>query len=189
MQRSKLAQNRIEYIVYGNPKGVSQLIYDLGYETPKGLQNILKATKLLVQKEGTPIISQLIKLHPDRATILGLEKPEEDSYCGACGHHNYDQKSSKGDFLDELVAMGSKELEQYYEKLLKKYQLNPDDQDLGAEILATWNELRERLKNGNEETNLNYSLPASKREGLLILSLTLLAGILVGVSLKKKTYA
>jgi hypothetical protein len=76
-RRSKLAQSRIDYIVYGNPKQVSKLVYDYGYEPPKSLRDLSDAVHELINEKGKKVVLDLVKLHPDRDAILSSLKEEE----------------------------------------------------------------------------------------------------------------
>lgn len=206
-KRSKFIQNRIDYIVYGNPKAVSRLIYDYGYEPPENPHDLVKAAKILVQKRGRNAIKDLIKLHPDKKAILKVERGKEDSYCGACGsysyqpsdnycgvcgHSHYDGEGDKATFLDQLVDMGKGELEEYYQSILRKSNSNPDDSNLAEEVQIVWNELRNRKdeeKQADEKEEKEQSDFRQAKEGLIILGLVFIAGVLVGSSLQTKTVA
>lgn len=206
-KRSKFIQNRIDYIVYGNPKAVSRLIYDYGYEPPESPHDLVKAAKILVQKRGRNAVKDLIKLHPDKKAILKVERGKEDSYCGACGSHSYqpsdnycgvcghshyDGEGDKATFLDQLVDMGKGELEEYYQSILRKSNSNPDDSNLAEEVQIVWNELRNRKdeeKQGDEKEEKEQSDFRQAKEGLIILGLVFIAGVLVGSSLQTKTVA
>lgn len=73
-RRSKLAQSRIDYIVFGNPGPVRNMIYDYGYEPPRSLPDLSGAVRELIRQEGKKAVIDLVKLHPDRDAILGAEK-------------------------------------------------------------------------------------------------------------------
>lgn len=199
--RSTFAQNRIDYIVYSNPKGVSQFLYDYGYEPPENLHDLVKATKILVQQKGKKAIKELIQIHPDRKAILNTQNKEEDnycgvcnsyayqpedSYCGQCGHSNYSgSDDAQEGFLDTLTAMETTTLEAFYENILKKSNANPQDTTLAEQVQTTWNELRQRKKHDNqEEKETPKQNPRHEREGLIILGLVFIAGIWVGLTLK-----
>jgi len=204
--KALLRQNRIDYITLGNPEGVSELLYDYGYEPPENPQELVLATKELIQRKGKKAIKDLIRLHPDRAAILKLEKEAnpndsycsacksynyhgEDNYCGACGHSNYDGENGKATFVQQLADMSKLELEKYYQTVLRKSNLNPGDTNLAEEVELVWNELRKRVR---EEENTpdkptsqeSKGLLASHQNGLIILGLVFIAGILVGTSIR-----
>lgn len=183
--------NRIDYIVYRNPKGVQKLIYKEGYEPPKNLIDLVKVTKILIRKLGKEFIKKLILLHPDRKAILQIDEPAKDCGCLACGHQSFKNITNKGAFLDRLMGMGTVDLDNYYSNLNQKIKENPEDKYLDEEIQLVWDELRQRKK---QEKNITVSEP-EERKGLLkaandtlfALGLTLLAGILIGTSLHLKT--
>ncbi len=196
--RSIFAQNRIDYIVYSNPKGVSQFLYDYGYEPPENLHDLVKATKILVQQKGKKAIKELIQIHPDRKAILSSQSKEEDNYCGGCnqysynpesnycgqcGHSNYSGNDVKNEFTDTLTAMEITTLEAFYEDILEKSNANPQDTALATQVQTTWNELRQRKKHDNQNETPKQN-PRREREGLIILGLVFIAGIWVGLTLK-----
>lgn len=187
----KRPPNRIDYIVYSNPKGVRQLIYKEGYEPPKSLADLTKVTKILIKKLGKVFIKKLVQLHPDRKAILQVDQPTKDCGCLACGHQSYKEIADKGAFLDRLMTMGSVDLDKYYSNLNQKMKDDPENKHLDEEIQMVWDELRQRKK---QEKNLTVSEPEEKKglfkaanDTLLALGLTLLAGILIGTSLHIKT--
>lgn len=78
-KRSRYAQSRIDYIVYGNPAPVRKLVSDFGYEVPEKLKDLREVVKDLIREEGKSAVVELVKLHPDREAILGIErKPEAE---------------------------------------------------------------------------------------------------------------
>ncbi len=201
-RRSKFAQNRIEYIAYANPKGVSELVHDYGYEAPKSPHDLVKAAKILVRKNGRKAIKDLIKIHPDRKAILRVQRGKEDNYCGACssfsyqpadnfcgvcGHSHYDGNGNQKGFLDQLVDLSAKELEEYYESTVRKSNDNPEDSNLSEEVQMVWNELRKRK---GEDTDQPEKVEKESKKhgccnnGLVILGLVFAAGVLIGSSLK-----
>ncbi len=201
-RRSKFAQNRIDYIVYANPKEVSKLVYDYGYEPPKSPHDLVKAAKILVKKNGRKAIKDLIKIHPDRKAILRVQRGKEDNFCGACasysyqpednfcgvcGHSHYDGNGNQKGFLDQLVNLSAQELEEYYEGVVRKSNDNPEDSNLAEEVQMVWNELRQRK---NEDSNSPEKVEKENKKhstcsnGLVILGLVFAAGVLIGSSLK-----
>lgn len=204
-KRSKFVQNRIDYIVYGNPKGVSRLVYDYGYEPPESQHDLVKAAKILVKRNGRKAVKDLIKIHPDRKAILKIQRGKEDNYCGACssysyqaednycgvcGHSHYDGEGDKKGFLDQLVDMGAAELEEYYESVVRKSNDNPEDSNLAEEVQMVWNELRQRKTEDKQEEKKEEKEEKdwrSAKEGLIILGLVFVAGVLVGSTLQPKT--
>lgn len=203
--RSKSAQNRIDYIVYGNPGGAAQLIDKYGYEPLKNPSDLVKAIKMLVKQNGLKMIKELIKIHPDRRAILKVERGKEDNFCGACssysynpqdnycgvcGHSEYKGQSDKRAFLHQLIDLNVRELEEYYQNILSKANKNPDNPNMAEEVEMIWKELRlrktEQKKEEKKETSTEISM-YPVREGLVILGLVFVAGILVGSSLPAKT--
>jgi hypothetical protein len=198
-KRSKFAQNRIDYIVYANPKEVSKLVYDYGYEPPKNPHDLVKAAKILVKKNGRKAIKDLIKIHPDRKAIFKIQRGKEDNFCGACssysyqpednfcgvcGHSHYDGGGDRKGFLDQLMDLGSEELEAYYESIVRKSNDNPEDSNLAEEVQMVWNELRQRKSEDKNQPEKEVKKHHTSNDGLIILGLVFVAGILIGSSLK-----
>ncbi len=165
-KRSRFAQNRIDYIVFGNPKGAAQLVYDYGYEMPENLHDLSRAVRQLVRKKGRKAVKKLISIHPDRKAILKVERNKEDNYCGmcssysyntcdnycgGCGHSHYDGKGDKKGFLARLVDMGTQQLKIYYENVVRKSNNNPEDPALSEEVEMVWNVLRQRKQKQDQE--------------------------------------
>ena len=203
-KRSRFAQNRIDYIVFGNPKGAAQLVYDYGYEPAENLHDLSRAVRQLIRKKGRKAVRKLISIHPDRKAILKVESGKEDNYCGmcssysynpqdkycgGCGHSHYDGKGDKKDFLRSLVDMGTDQLKTYYESIVRKSNNTPEDPALSEQVQMVWNELRQRKqKQDREEDPEDEKIKAMRRakEGFIIISLVFAAGILVGSALTKK---
>ena len=160
MNPSRWAQNRIDYIVYHNPKGVLKLIDELGYEAPRHPKELALATRELVREEGQKAVLALLALHPDRKAIMAISQPKteedtfcaacshysfspEDHFCQACGHNAYDGRSP-AEFLAQLTSMPQAELQSYYDNLIHKANLSPENTLLGEEVRMVWNELRLR---------------------------------------------
>ncbi len=203
LYRSKFAQNRISYIVYGNPVGAKKLLYDYGYEAPENIHDLVKAVKLLVQKKGRKVIKDLIQIHPDKQIILKFNKEKEDSYCGVChnysyntednycgicGHTNYTGDLNVGDYVNQLLDMSTTELENQYQDILKQSNQNPDDTDLAEEAHLIWNELRKRKVSDNESKTdkSNTDQDADPIGGLLFLGTIFALGMLIGSGIKRK---
>ncbi len=201
--RSKHAQNRIAYIVYSNPAAVRKLIDEHGFEPPRHIHDLVEGTKQLVRRKGRKVVKELIKLHPDRKAILRVEKIKEDSYCsacsnysydpvdnfcGTCGHSAYTGQENRSDFLDQLIAMGLKELEELYGNVVKKSNKDPNDKNLAEEVRLVWNELRLRKKEpitskstiDEPEPEIRDGILIKPKEAMLFLGLTLVAGGLIG---------
>ncbi|MEO9870362.1 MAG: hypothetical protein ABJQ69_03605 [Ekhidna sp.] len=205
IRRSRFAQKRIDYIIYGNPKGARHLIEEFGYEAPKNLHELVGVFHQLIRRKGRKAIKELIKLHPDRSAILKLEKIKDDSYCascssysyntednycGGCGHSHYDGSGDKASFLEQLAEKSIKELETYYEKILQKANKTPLDKVLADEVQLTFQQLLKRKKETTDQPAETHEPQPGRfvimhHEGVLILGLTLVAGIIVGTSFKK----
>ncbi|MCB0375258.1 MAG: hypothetical protein KDD04_05005 [Sinomicrobium sp.] len=202
-KRSRFAQNRIDYIVYGNPGGVAKLIHDYGYEPPRHPQDLARAVRLLVREKGRKAVRRLISIHPDKEAILKVERGKEDSYCGMChsrsynpqdkycglcGHSHYDGEHDKKDFSRSLTDMGTDALKAYYESVLEKSNKDPRDTALSEEVELVWNALRQRKQQESKEEDRQEKakMKALKgaKEGLIIATLIFVAGILVGSTLK-----
>ncbi|MDW3191923.1 MAG: hypothetical protein R8G66_06150 [Cytophagales bacterium] len=208
-KRSRRAQNRIAYIVYGHPDGVRNLIEKYDFEVPDNIQHLLSATKQLVRRKGRRFVKELIKLHPDRKAILQVEKIREDSYCSACSNYSFDAESNycgtcghsaytgsndRPVFLKQLVGLSVKELEELYENVVHKSNKNPQNQPLAEEVRLVWNELRLRKKESipstdqvskpNTTESSKEGIVVQPTEALLILGLTLVAGGLIGSAWK-----
>ena len=206
INRSRFAQNRIDYIVYGNPKEAKELVHRYGYESPKDIHELVAAIKELVRRKGRKVIKDLIGIHPDKKAIAKIGRKREDNYCGACnsnaynsednfcgacGHSNYTGDTDLGDFIDQLVKMNTSELENYYQDIMSKSNADPEDMNLADEVQIVWNELRKRKTTDNQEEEKKEErslIPPAfvNQQGMVVLGLTLLAGVLVGASIKSK---
>ena len=197
-----LAPNSIDYIVLSNPAPIRKLIFDCGYEVPKDLQTLVKATKELIQKNGTSIISEVLQHHPDKKAILALNTKgkktscnscsndnynSEDNFCGECGHSNYNGSGDEDSFLDQFSDASDKEVKNYYDRAVKRANANPEDQKLASEVQMVWNELRQR-KQLQKEENPTHSIPEKAslfgKDELVLLGVVFIAGYLVGSNVK-----
>lgn len=195
----RLAQNSIDYIVYSNPKSVRKLLYDCGYEAPRNEHTLVKATKELIQKKGSEIITELLQLHPDKKAILSLnaKKPQQktcnscdhhnynskDNFCGACGHSNYKGSGDEDSFLDQFSDASDKEVQKYYDRIRKRSNTNPEDQKLASEVQLVWNELRQRKllqKEAVKEEKTPSTTFSFLKDELVLLGVVFIAGYLVG---------
>lgn len=225
-KRSRFAQSRIDYIVFGNPQQVGKLLYDYGFVPPKSLEQLSEAVHELIRSKGRSVVADLVKLHPDREVILGLaesatvpygdpkvkeqqeeplkpedetneenkpsapadktkQKPEcatcgkrhqnEDSYCGC--NHAYNSYDDPGTSKDNLGNLELSELMVRYEVLSKQSLANPENKATADEATRIWNEIRERNQSQKKKEPL-FSI--GYKEAFIILSLTIIAGILVG---------
>ena len=209
-KRKRQAQGRIDYIIKGNTPGVRQLIRSYGITPPKDVKTLTRAVKQVIREKGRPAIKGLIKHHPDRKIILRLEKEKDDNYCGYCGsssynpedhycgscsHSNYDEEAS-GTLLDRLLKMNTDELEKYYKEVLEQANKSPQDTTLANRLQQVWSEMRQRKLQATEKPvttpEQTVALEEKPKDGftpeqmILILGLTLTAGVLVGVSIKIK---
>ena len=201
MKKTAFAQNKIDYIVYSNPKKVARMIYNEGYTPPKNVHALVKTTKALIRQEGKNAIKQLITLHPDREVILSNQpvKNKEDHYCGACNSYAYDPEDSfcgkcghssydpedKGTFITQLQEMNLKELENYYKTQLDKSNKHPEDLRLGEEVRMIWNELRirrEKTEKKGENEDKEEKFGPGLLDYALIGSCIFFLGFLAGMS-------
>lgn len=200
-RQSRFTPNKIDYIVFGNPKEAKQLVHNYGYEPPRDIEGLSETVKLLVKKKGKKVVKDLLGIHPDKNIILRLNQSKEDSfcgacgsssyipednYCGSCGHSNYTGKVDIGDFLDQLVEMNTAELENYYQEVLSKSNKSPKDMKLADEVQIVWNELRQRMNAPEKEEKKeegSFYKHVIKSE-LAIAGVILVAGILIGTAFK-----
>ncbi|QKX04143.1 hypothetical protein HN014_04215 [Aquimarina sp. TRL1] len=202
-----LAQNSIDYIVLSNPGPIRKIIFDCGYEVPKDLRTLVQATKELIQKKGKTIISEILRHHPDKKAILSLEKKEkkkpcnscnndnynnDDNFCGACGHSNYNGSGDEDSFLDQFSDASDKEVKNYYDRIVKRSNANPEDQKLASEVQMVWNEIRQRkLTEKDKEISPTVLVPQKVSEfgkdELVLLSVVFIAGYLVGATRMSKS--
>jgi len=199
---NNLGQNRIDYIVYHNATDVSQLLERYGFEAPENPTHLAEAIKELARKKGRKVIKELILLHPDKEAILKMNEPKEDSFCGACsndsyntdgnfckacGHSNYAGSGDENSFLSQFENYKDKELERYYQTIVKKSNANPKDKNLAQEVQMVWNEIRTRklaLKK-EEETKPEGSKSFSiTKDEMILFGVVFIAGVLVGHGLK-----
>ncbi|WP_299243048.1 hypothetical protein [uncultured Aquimarina sp.] len=197
-----LAQNSIDYIVLSNPEPIRKIIYDCGYEAPKNLHTLVKATKELIQKNGKSVITELLKVHPDKKAILALNKKEtkkpcnscnnhnynsEDNFCGTCGHSNYSGSGDEDAFLDQFSDASDKEVKSYYDRVVKRSNANPEDQKLASEVQMVWNELRQRKLTEKDKDTIPVVTEPQKasmfgKDEFVLLSVVFIAGYLVGAT-------
>ena len=197
-----LGQNRIDYIVYHNADAVSKLLEQYGFEAPGNAKHLVEAIKELTRKKGRKVIKELLQLHPDKEVILKLNLPKEDGFCGACsndsynnennyctscGHSNYSGSGNEDSFLSQFESYKDKELERYYQTIVKKSNANPQDKNLAQEVQMVWNEIRTRkltLKKEDEsKPEVSKSFSITKDE-MILFGVVFIAGALVGHGLK-----
>lgn len=199
---NKLGQNRIDYIVYHNSGEVSNLLEQYGFEAPENPKHLAEAIKELSRKKGRKVIKELVNLHPDKDVILKLNQPKEDSFCGACsndsyntesnfcascGHSNYAGSGNEDSFLSQFESYKDKELERYYQTIIKKSNSSPEDKNLAQEVQMVWNEIRTRKlalkKEDEQKPSVSKSFSITKDE-MILFGVVFIAGALVGHGLK-----
>lgn len=202
---SKLAQNRIDYIVYHNIDRVSKLLDGYGFVVPKNPTHLAQAIRELVSKRGRKVIKELIALHPDKETILSLhsvpaknicESCQNDSYndtqnsCDSCGYSKYSDSQDHYNFISQFENYKLPELQSYYNQILKQSNNNPNEKKLAQEVQLVWNELRMRkalAKKQPESTPTSGKLRfAPTREDLIIVGIVFFTGIIIGNGLTFK---
>ena len=77
-QQSIKRQNRITYIVLGNPRGASRMLRKRRVRPPRDKRTLVRYIKHLVRQEGLPAIRELLGHHPDKDVIL------KTSHHGGC---------------------------------------------------------------------------------------------------------
>lgn len=201
-----LAQNRIDYIVYHNPEKVSDLLDGYGFEVPDNPTHLAEAMRELVRRRGRKIIKELIEIHPDKQAILKLntdttksvcESCQNDSYnneenlCNSCGYSKYRGLGDQYSFINQFENYKLPELQNYYNRILKESNKNPNDKSLAQEVQLVWNELRTRkaiAKKQAEYTPTNERLRfAPTKEDLIIAGIIFFTGIVIGNGLTFKS--
>ncbi|WP_010521185.1 hypothetical protein [Aquimarina agarivorans] len=199
MTRSQ-AQNKIDYIVFHQPKATAMILYDYGFEVPKETSALSKSIKALIREEGTKVIEQLLELHPDTKAILSLKERKktncsacqkktfnsEGSYCESCGHNNYLGSGDEDSFLEQFDHFSDTQLEKYYRGAVKRSNETPENKTLAQEVQLIWNELRLR-KQDEKSTEKGITTKETKgisKDDLILLGMVFVAGILVGHGLK-----
>ena len=182
--RSKYTQNRIDYIVYGNPAGASRLLRKYRYTSPQDLHDRVAAVKELVQDQGKAAIRDLVMLHPDKAIVARLVRSDEDQFCGACGHSNY---SGPGRSRPSLSSLDTATLDRRYQEALRQSNADPENPTLADEVQQIWGELQHRRREApsaepKEDEPSSLSLFGPK--GFTVLGAVLVTGIVLGASLK-----
>lgn len=201
-KRNTLAQNSIDYIVYSNPVSVRQLLYDRGYEPPRNARELVQATKELIRKKGNSVITELLAIHPDKKAILSVSAStsksncnacnydgynQKDNFCGSCGHSNYIGLGDEDSFLDQFTDTSDRELQKYYERIVRKSNAAPKDKQLSGEVQTVWNELRQRklvLKEDPPEAPISEKKMFLKKDEMILIAVVFTAGFLVGSGYK-----
>ena len=201
-----LAQNRIDYIVYHNPEKVSDLLDGYGFEVPDNPTHLAEAMRELVRRRGRKVIKELIEIHPDKQAILKLntdtnksvcESCQNDSYnneqnsCNSCGYSKYRGSVDQYSFINQFENYKLPELQNYYNRILKESNKNPNEKSLAQEVQLVWNELRTRkaiAKKQAEYTPTKEKLRfAPTKEDLIIVGMVFFTGILIGNGLTFKS--
>ena len=196
---SKLAQNRIDYIVYHNIDKVSQLLDGYGFVVPENPKDLAEAMRELVRKRGRKVIKELIGLHPDKETILKLnsvpdksvcESCQNDSYndsknsCDSCGYSKYNGSGDEYNFLNQFENYTLPELQSYYDRILKESNKNPNEKKLAQEVQLVWNEIRTRKaiakKQAEQSPTSGRFRFAPTKEDLIIVGIVFFTGIIIG---------
>ena len=197
-RRSRLAQKRIDYIVFGNPRKARKLLRNYGITPPRKLEDVLPEVKKLIRDKGRKVVKDLIRIHPDKRAVIRIAKKdgevsyfEEDSFCGSCGEHSYNPSigvcrtcgtgDSKTYSIDQLLAMPLESLKQHYEGLVAKSNNAPNNIALANQVQQVWNVLRGRINEPKKDEPLEGSIT---KKHLCILGLTFAAGIMIGSALK-----
>ncbi|WP_179022137.1 hypothetical protein [Winogradskyella forsetii] len=202
-QKPSLAQNRIDYIVYHNTDDVSKLLFEYGFEAPEDPKHLAEAIKELARKKGRKVIKELIQIHPDKEAILKLSQPKEDNFCGACsndsyntesnfckacGHSNYSGTGDEDSFLNQFESYSDKDLERYYQTIVKRSNAQANDKNLAQEVQMVWNEVRIRKEAKKKEEEEPKPQPhktfSVTKDELLLFGVVFIAGALVGHGLK-----
>ena len=196
-----LAQNKIDYIVYHNPDKVTELLYNQGFEAPKNPKDLAEAIRELSRKRGRKFLKELVKLHPDKALLISLDKESNKStckacnseqydtkanYCKGCGHSNYIGLGDEDNFIGQFDSYDTKDLEKYYKGIVQKSNADPSNKNLAQEVQMIWNQIRQRKGKGKnqEEGNQPSRRNLIYREDLILIGVVFLAGALVGHGLK-----
>jgi ribosomal protein L37E len=203
---SKLAQNRIDYIVYHNIDKVSDLLDGYGFVVPENPTDLARAIRELVRKRGRKFIKELLALHPDKQTILKLnsvpvnsvcESCQNDSFndsqnsCESCGYSKYQGSNTEYNFMNQFENYKLPELQSYYDRILKESNKNPNDKKLAQEVQLVWNEIRTRKTIAKKQAE--YTPTAGKlrfgptKEDLIIVGVVFFAGLVIGNGLTFKS--
>ena len=198
--KKRLAQNKIDYIVYNNVENAASLLDSFNYRPVKNPKHLARAIRELVKVEGRPAIEALVKIHPDRAAILktaNRELEKQESKCGIC-----EQAISTNEQVCSTCAVSfqpefdgfttkqsvsekdSNQLKADLEVMMKAYRQKPEDQQLAVAIQQTWNELRGRKDQDSAKEQSNF-LAGSKQflvtwiDALMFLGFALFAGYMM----------
>ncbi|MCB9448684.1 MAG: hypothetical protein H6585_10105 [Flavobacteriales bacterium] len=166
-KKGRYSHNRIDYIVFGDPKAARKLVHDYGYIPPKDLHDLSDTVKQLVKKRGEVFIKDLLKIHPDRKAVLMADKDtEQDEFCGGCGHAS----SYTGDLKD----LSRKELEDLYAETKDKLSDSPEGDSLKKKLGEIWDVLSDKKKEDEKKDTLSV-----KKEWAWA-TIALVVGIIIG---------
>lgn len=184
--------NRIEYIVFGNPKGARKLMDKYGYVPPENKEDLARAIKLLVKEKGSRFIKELLLIHPEREVILNAGKDTEDNYCGcqnssftgSCGCR---QSSFTGEaieinrdwLLDRFSFMSTENLEKALNEAKQQLLKNPDSKDLKTTIESLEKEIAKRKGERNVQKEQKTDPFYTDKHFLIGATLGLVLGIIL----------
>ncbi|MEL7425996.1 MAG: hypothetical protein AAFN81_23590 [Bacteroidota bacterium] len=171
-----MSLSRIDYIVYHNSSAVRRLIYQAGYQPPQSLEDLAGAVKALIRKQGRPFIEKLLKLHPDRKVL----NPQKDCSCKAC---QGDQKNNKPSAIQKVEQLSDEALIALRGALQNQLEADPANEALQVRLRLARAELLLRRKE-EEGTPSKRKRFGAASDLVIALSLTLLAGVLIGTNLK-----
>ncbi|MEM9023074.1 MAG: hypothetical protein AAGB22_05000 [Bacteroidota bacterium] len=169
MNTNMQRQNRIDYLVTGNPEEVRDLIEAYGYSPPKNIGHLIRFTKQLVKAQGRPFLRELLRLHPERALILRdyreklvkAEDAQEDNFCGVCGHSSFDPIPNI-----PISDMSTEDLRAWRDELLAEAE---EFRDPALERLITTADRALEARKGNKGKaptgGSNGQEPAEKKKG------------------------
>lgn len=213
MKRSGLAQNKIDYIVYSNPKGAKELLEREGITPNSNIEKLLHQIKRLVRRKKQEAIKSLLAIHPEKNLLKGLN--EEDHYCGSCQNYSYNPQSNTcqvcqsnnylgkeelSEFLERLQNMPLDKLQDYYKHWAEKATKYPSDTQMANKVQLIWHELKKKVqkeKNKDKPAAQKKDESIKKSEGLskdgvakmdlLIGGALVLTGIFIGALLSKRS--
>jgi len=156
-----LGQNRIDYIVYHNPKAAHQLLYDQGFNPPDNPYDLAAALRELVRRQGQKIIEALLHIHPDKKAIATLLNGKQ--YCQKCKKEMRKDASGvcidckpktlvlEDNYISTYAQMDTKNLQQHFDTVLKKSNAHPTDERLAREVHQAFQVLQSRKANLNTD--------------------------------------
>ena len=198
-------QNRIAYIVYGNPREAKSVLQKHGFEPPRNIHQLVHDVKDLVRKKGRVAVKELVSIHPDRRMIMKWSGSKDegfctacknysynshDDYCPACGHSNYNESGSLSKLLDTISEMDVESLNKHYQDTLYESNQNPEDKLLAEEVQILWNELRKRINEPEDKNTMKqlevFAAPYKTPQGLVVLGVAVVAGVLIANSIANR---